>query len=127
MGEAFMVIPLGEDDAETYFEKLPDVIQAIVLAVPDGTPPIVLMLPGLALAVAGMYLIRRGRRHLLRLALFHRPRLTVIRGAWRASSRISPPGGGVRDGGGKRTGGSEHQIELVFSQGRRAGLSEVQA
>src|SRR3990172_6735155 len=39
---------------------------------------------------------------LLALGLFHRLRLTVIRGVWRASSRISPPGGGVRDGGAMR-------------------------
>ena len=69
MGEAFMVRLLGEDDAQTYFEKLPAVVQTIVLAivleVPEGTPLLVLMLPGLALAVTGFNIAQRGRRHLV--------------------------------------------------------------
>ena len=65
-------------------------------------------------------------RMVLWLTLSHRHPLTSIRDVRRAPSRISPPGGGVRDGGGMRAGGSE-QIELFFSWCRCAAGAEVQA
>ena len=60
-----MVIPLGEENAQAYVDKLPHFIQILVAAVPEGTPLLLLMLPGMAIFVAGFYLVRRGRRHLI--------------------------------------------------------------
>jgi hypothetical protein len=60
-----MVLPLGEEYAESYFRMLPRFLQIVIAAVPEGTPLVLLMLPGGSIAMAGYLLVKRGRRHLV--------------------------------------------------------------
>jgi len=62
--EILMVIPLGDEGAQAYFDKLPRVLQIVIAAVPEETPLLLLMLPGVAVVVASFYVVRLGRRHL---------------------------------------------------------------
>ena len=63
--EMLMVLPLGTADAQTYFHLLPRTLQMLVLAVPDGTPILLLALPGAVISVAGARVAILGRRHLV--------------------------------------------------------------
>jgi hypothetical protein len=60
-----IVLPLGERDAESYFLKLPEFLQIVIAAIPEGTPILLLALPGGLMLVAGGALVKRGNRHLV--------------------------------------------------------------
>jgi hypothetical protein len=63
--EILMVIPLGDEDAEWYFLLLPRFLLIVIATIPEGTPLLLLMLPGALMIMAGTILVKRGRRHLV--------------------------------------------------------------
>ena len=63
--EMLIVFPLGEKEAESYFLKLPEFLQIIIAAIPEGTPILVLALPGGLMFMACLALVKQGRRHLV--------------------------------------------------------------
>jgi hypothetical protein len=60
-----MVFPLGEEYAESYFLMLPRCLQTVIATIPEGTPILLLMLPGGSMIVVAYVLVKRGRRHLV--------------------------------------------------------------
>jgi hypothetical protein len=65
--EMLIVTPLGDSDAGSYFLKLPKFLQNIVTTIPEGTPIILLLLPGGLTLMAGRAIAKHGRRHSARV------------------------------------------------------------
>lgn len=64
-----IVLPLGSEDAASFVMRLPAFLQAAMSRIPEGTPLLVLAVPGPLTFVAGVALLKRGRRHLV--ATYH--------------------------------------------------------
>ena len=60
-----IVLPLGDDDAVSFVMRLPTFLLILNSQVPEGTPLLFLMLPGLLTLFAGYALLKLGRRHLV--------------------------------------------------------------
>jgi hypothetical protein len=65
MLRVFIVFPLGEEDSASFIYQLPVFIQVLIYQIPDGTPLILLMLPGMLILFIGYVIIKFGRRHLV--------------------------------------------------------------
>lgn len=62
--EALILTPLGTSEAESYFLILPRFLQDVITTIPEGTPVLLLALPGALMFVAGQAVVKFGRRHL---------------------------------------------------------------
>lgn len=60
-----IVLPLGSEDAVSFVMRLPAFLQAAISRIPEGTPLLVLAVPGALTFIAGVALLKRGRRHLV--------------------------------------------------------------
>jgi hypothetical protein len=68
VGATFAVMwffDLDEADIIAVVRRLPGWVVSLIAAIPEGTPQLVLMLPGLLLVVGGMRIVRVGRRNLV--------------------------------------------------------------
>jgi hypothetical protein len=58
-----IVLPLGSDDAASVVSRFPVFLQNAISRIPEGTPLLVVELPGAIAFAAGVALLKRGRRY----------------------------------------------------------------